>query len=87
VARASWALPLRHCEAEFLRPLRFGDEIEVALVEAALRESEFILGHRISMDGKAAMLARTLHVSIDRTTFRRAPLPDAVRAVLARLAR
>jgi YbgC/YbaW family acyl-CoA thioester hydrolase len=89
IAEAKWGIPLRHCEAEFLRPLRFGDEIDVVLVQAVLRESGFSLGHRIAMTkdpARPVMLGRTVHVTIDRQTFKRIPLPGSLRAALAKLA-
>src|SRR6187549_1067753 len=34
LGRAPWVSPVRHAEADFMRPLRFGDAIEVAVVGA-----------------------------------------------------
>jgi YbgC/YbaW family acyl-CoA thioester hydrolase len=85
LASGSWAAPIRHVEAEFLRPLRFGDSVEVALVGAAVRETEFTLGYRIAAGGRAAAIGRTLHVTVDRTSFRRIPLPEALAEALRTL--
>jgi YbgC/YbaW family acyl-CoA thioester hydrolase len=79
-----WGAPLKHVEADFLKPLRFGDRIEVALVRALLRETEFTLGFRIARVGDDVVTAvvQTLHVSIDPGTFERAPVHEELRAVL-----
>src|SRR5688572_22069786 len=52
LGRASWVSPVRHAEADFLRPLRFGEAIEVAVVGAKVRPdaepTEVTLGYRIT---------------------------------------
>src|SRR5687768_8640349 len=40
LGKASWISPVRHAEADFLRPLRFGDAIDVALVGIRLRPDD-----------------------------------------------
>src|SRR5438105_9843348 len=40
LADRSLVLPIRHAEADYFRPLRFGDDIEVALIATHLEESE-----------------------------------------------
>lgn len=79
----SWVAPLRHAEAEYLRPLRFGDAIEVCLVSVDLDETEYSIDYRIETGGRAACVGRTRHVSVDPRTFRRAPVPDVLRRALS----
>lgn len=82
IADGSWVAPLRWAEAEYLLPLRFGDELVASIVEAELAETEFRLGYRLDVEGEPACVGRTLHVSVDPATFRRAPIPDVLRAAL-----
>lgn len=77
-----WAAPLRHAEAEFLRPLRFGDPYVVTLERADLAETEFFLRYRIDRGHETACTGMTHHVSVDPATFRRAPLPTDLRRAL-----
>jgi 1,4-dihydroxy-2-naphthoyl-CoA hydrolase len=77
------AAPLAHAEADFLRPLFFGDvvDVEVLVLEAGKTSATF--GHRIrDAKGKPAAVGRTVHVFIDPKTFQ----PTAVPAGLAALA-
>jgi len=79
-----WIAPIRHAEADYLRPLRFGDSVEIALVAAhlgpAAPPSEATIGYRISSlaDGEVAIVAQTVHTFLDRETFRRAAIPEGL---------
>lgn len=77
-----WVAPLTRAEAEYLRPLRFGDEIEVVIVAVEVAETEYFVSYRIDLDGEAACVGRTRHVSVDPETFRRAAVPEVLRRAL-----
>lgn len=87
----SWVAPLRSAEAEYLRPLRFGDPIAVSLVELRLEETEYTIGFRIEIAseaggkpaGELACVGRTRHVTVDPATFRRCRVPDVLRRALS----
>ena len=79
----SWVAPLRHAEADYLRPLRFGDRIRVAIVNVALEETEYTVAYRIDVDGEPACAGRTRHVAVDPETFKRTRVPDPLRRALA----
>lgn len=91
LGRTPWISPVRHAEADFLRPLRFGDAIEVAIVGAATRPetepSEVTLGFRItrSAGDEAAALGQVVHTFVDSKTFKRTPIPDIMLEVYQRL--
>jgi acyl-CoA thioesterase FadM len=80
--------PVRHAEADYLKPLRFGDRVEVALVAAHLETmpnpTEVTLGFRIAhTDGDPAILCQTIHTFVERKTFSRTAVPDELRKALA----
>lgn len=77
-----WAAPLRSCRAEFLRPLHFGDTIDVAVVLIDLQETEFSLGYRIDKGDELCAVGLTRHVTVDPERFRRAPVPEGLRRAL-----
>lgn len=78
----AWVAPLTRAEAEYLRPLRFGDEIDVVLAAVELGETEYAVDYRIEHEGRVAAVGRTLHVSVDPETFRRAAVPAVLRRAL-----
>ena len=77
-----WVAPLRHAEAEYLRPLRFGDALDVEVRLLRVAETEYEVGYRIRLRGETACLGRTVHVSVDPESFRRAALPPVLRRAL-----
>lgn len=78
----SWIAPLRHARAEYLRPLRFGDELAVSLVSLYVEETEFTIGYRIEVAGRTTCVGLTRHVAVDPETFRRAAIPGILRRAL-----
>lgn len=83
IAERSWAAPLKHVEADYLSPARFGDEIHVELVGKRVDGSLVKLFHRLRRGDRALAVARTDHVFVDLETFERVALPEHVRAALA----
>ncbi len=84
LATSSYGLPLAHAEADYTRPLRFGDPIDVAIVAVKVGGTSFRVGYRVTKeDGGVAALGQTVHVAIDRTRFAAIPIPDELKRVLA----
>ncbi len=80
IARSPWLAPITHCEADFLRPLAFGDRIDVEVVGGRLEETQVTVGYRVRKEsGEIAAVGAIVHVFVDRKTFRRAPLPEDAR--------
>lgn len=78
----SWVAPLRRAEADYRRPLRFGDEVRVSLVRIDVDETEFRVRYRIDVADGVACEGETVHVSVDPDTFRRAAVPEPLRRAL-----
>jgi len=84
LARREAAAPLVHAEADYLTPLRFGDEVEVEVVLARLGGSSTHYAHRIkTLDGRVATVGQTVHVWVNAATFAPIPVPQALRDYLA----
>jgi YbgC/YbaW family acyl-CoA thioester hydrolase len=47
LAAGEWIAPLVHAEADFIRPLRFGERVVVHLVAARQRGSVYTIGYRL----------------------------------------
>ena len=80
-----WALPLRHAEADFLAPLRFGDTLEVALARVEIEATQVTVGYRLAREGDSVVVAvgQTVHVFVDLEEFQRAELPPELRVAFA----
>lgn len=85
LAARTWAAPLVHAEADFLKPLRFGDSIEVELAAAEIGDKRAVVRYRVWRDEDVVALGETVHVSIDPARFAATPLDPTFRAALERL--
>jgi len=66
-------LPLVHCEADFKRPLHFGDTITVSITATAIRNTSFEVSYEITGATSPDTLlcsAKTVHAVVDRVSFR-----------------
>lgn len=79
-------LPAVHVEADYASPLRFGDEVDVAVTVERVGRSSIALRFRITRvdDGRGvATLGHTV-ATTDLVAMKSIPVPDDVRAILAR---
>jgi 1,4-dihydroxy-2-naphthoyl-CoA hydrolase len=83
----TWAAPLRHAEADYLRPLRFGQRIRVSLVRAHVEPTEVTIGYQIVevASGQLSATGQTVHTFVDLASFSRKPIPEALKQVLESL--
>jgi acyl-CoA thioesterase FadM len=75
--------PRRRVEAEYLKVLRFDDEIEVRLRVENVGRTSVTYAWTIATDGEAHVKGRHTVVHVD-SEGRPAPLDDALRAALDR---
>jgi len=78
---AGVVVPISKSEAEFLRPLRPGDRLRVALSPEALTPNSYAVRyeiHRLNPVEKIAARIRTEHVATSPAKRERVPLPPAL---------
>jgi YbgC/YbaW family acyl-CoA thioester hydrolase len=75
--------PRRKVEAEYLKVLRFEDELEIRLRVENVGRTSITYAWTIAKDGEPHVKGRHTVVHVDRQG-RPEPLPDAVRALLDR---
>ncbi len=81
-----WAAPLAHAEADFVRPLFFGDRVRVEVALAIVGNSSATFGYRIrGADDAIRSFGSTVHVFVDGKTFKPIDVPAALRAFLAKV--
>lgn len=81
----SWLAPVRHAEADYFKPLRFGDEVRVEICRACVAETEATLGYRIARTDEVCVVGQVVHTFVERATFKRTPMPEPVRRALLRI--
>ena len=88
VRAGAWIAPVRHAEADYFKPLRFGDPVTVEICRAHVAETEATLGYRIARaeGGEVCVVGQVVHTWVDRATFKRIPIPEPVRRALEHIA-
>ena len=68
-------LPIIHCEADYYKPLKAFDEIDVFVLVKEARENSFELNYKFEIDNELFAEAKTVHVCVDKNTFKKTNLP------------
>ncbi len=79
-----FALPIVEASTRILRPIRVGDDVDVALSLEKLGRSSAVVNHVLSVGETVVSQCRTVHVAVDGEG-RSTPLPEALASGLARL--
>jgi len=71
-----YILPIIHAEADYLMPIRVGDELRIDVSVSTLKNSSFELNYRFYKDkDKFAAVAKTVHVCVLKKEFNKIELP------------
>jgi 1,4-dihydroxy-2-naphthoyl-CoA hydrolase len=85
LADQAWGLPLAHAEADYRSPLAYATPIRVDVETVVLGETSATVTYAVrSDDGKTVhATGKTVHVFIDRKTFKPRPVPAEVKSAFA----
>lgn len=72
------ALPVVHCEADFLQPVHGGDCLHVRLEPQRLNPGCFEVSTRFQINGADVARGLIRHLAISSGTRQRCPLPEAI---------
>ena len=81
IRNKDYFLPIVHAESDYKMPLFVGDLIEIQVIVEKVGETSFTFGYKL-LDTKQELVgtARTVHVTIDKKTRQKIPLPKDMRA-------
>lgn len=86
LAERRWASPLVHAEADYRKPMRFGDRVVVELARVELGNTSAVTRYRIrgahDPDHVHAS-GHLVHAFVELPGFRSCPVPDEFRSALA----
>jgi YbgC/YbaW family acyl-CoA thioester hydrolase len=69
-------LPIVHSEADFLSPIRVHQNLSIEIMVTQLKKSSFELSYKIwDEDLNLKALGKTVHVSVNKSTFNKIELP------------
>ena len=69
-------LPIIHTEADYYKPLKAFDEVDVNISVGELRENSFELSYKFMINDEAYAEAKTVHVCVDKKSFKKTNLPE-----------
>lgn len=76
----SWGVPLRHAEADYLKPLRPGDVFDAKITITEIGENSVHFEFEFkSPEGQVLAKLKTSHVFVSRSTFSKYPVPESLR--------
>ena len=80
-------VPIVHAEADYLEPLAVGDKLTIVMSATNISEHSFTLNYDLRRaDSTSVGTVQTVHVTIDRTTGKKMPLPTPLREALQKIA-
>jgi YbgC/YbaW family acyl-CoA thioester hydrolase len=83
-----WIAPIRHAEADFVRPLRFGDQVEVVIARAKLDETSLVVGYQLrAKEQQVSAYGQTLHLFLDPANHCRIPVPAIIQSAFSDIPR
>lgn len=87
VKAGKWIAPVRHAEADYFKPLRFGDEVDVEICRAHVTETEATLGYRVvrTVGEEVCVVGQVVHTFVECATFTRTPMPKVVSRALVHI--
>ncbi|MDP3275783.1 MAG: AMP-binding protein [Deltaproteobacteria bacterium] len=79
-----WLAPITHAEADFRRPMRFGDRLLVRLTPTVDAQRLTIRYEIVQVDSPKVVHAagHTVHAFVDAETFRAVAIPEAIRKAI-----
>lgn len=84
ILNSDFILPLNHAEADFKAPVFLNEIITIEIYCAAIGEDEFSLQYQfINHLKKITTTVLTRHVSLDKNSHQRIPLPESIHLLLA----
>ena len=79
-------VPLRHVEADYLRPLRPLQKYQVVVSVTKMSESSFQLQFEVKQKNQNHAVLRSTHVCCSKETLVKCPIPDHLRQSLEKFA-
>lgn len=78
--RENFIFVVVHAEADYLSPLRVGDELDVKVRVAHIGTTSFTIAYQIfKKNGSLTGTGKTVHVTLDNPTRQKIPVPKILR--------
>ena len=86
IKNKNYFLPIVHAESTYKYPVHVGDEITIKVKLTSIGKTSIIFEYEITnKKGILVGTAKTVHVTINKTTSKKIPLPKAFRSALEKI--
>jgi len=83
VENESFMIVIAHAESDYLQPVRVGDILEITSKITRIGTTSFTISYTLSFQDRTVCgKAQTVHVSIDKKTRNKIPLPEKLKPFL-----
>ncbi|MCL4417658.1 MAG: acyl-CoA thioesterase [Actinobacteria bacterium] len=69
-------IPIVHAEADFIKPIRLGDKIEIQMSLNSVGKSSYKLNYDFYSNNERVAHAKTTHVLVDASSHKPVKIPD-----------
>lgn len=74
-----FVVPIIKSESTYLKPIKYGDEIIISVRVSDLRSSSFELDYQMAdPDGELLSCVKTVHVFVDKKSWKKLELPEYI---------
>jgi 1,4-dihydroxy-2-naphthoyl-CoA hydrolase len=80
--REKFVFVVVHAEADYLSPLKVGDQLKVHISVEKIGTTSFTVNYQIYRGKTLTGTAKTIHVTLDSKTRKKIPIPPAFKAML-----
>lgn len=79
-----YVVPIIHSESEYVKPIKYGDEITIVVQVSQLRDSSFELTYTIKRDKTLCSHVKTVHVFVDKKSWKKKEMCNDLKEGLKR---
>lgn len=79
IRKKDYFLPIVHAEADYQRPLFVGDRLVISVAVEHIGKTSFTFTYTLKRDSELVGTAKTVHVTVDKKTKKKIPLPREMR--------
>ena len=84
IREKDYFLPIVHAESDYKHPLFVGDRVNIDVTVADVGTTSFTFTYKLTLnDGTLVGTAQTVHVTMDKKTQTKIPLPSDLRRAVA----
>lgn len=79
IRKKDYFLPIVHAESDYKKPLFVADRLTIEVTVEHIGKTSFTFAYTLRRDNEIVGTAKTVHVTVDKKTQKKVPLPKEMR--------